>query len=180
MSFGLSVSGEPVYQLTFDGKDVILPSGLGFELTDGKDLRHGFSRTGSETGAIDETWAPVLGEEDSIRIYLEAEPGEYIITARHPKLSSLSGSAKDFAGAGRDVWYVGGVNGENAYETTLKLDFLKPGLTYEATLYADAPEAEYETAPQAYVISVFEANSETQIPIRMARSGGFALSLRER
>ena len=53
-------------------------------------------------------------------------------------------------------------------------------LTYEATLYADAPEADYETAPQAYVISVFEANSETQIPIRMARSGGFALSLRER
>jgi hypothetical protein len=113
-------------------------------------------------------------------IYLEAEPGEYIITARHPKLSSLSGSAKDFAGAGRDVWYVGGVSGENAYETTVKLNFLTPGLTYEATLYADAPEADYETAPQAYVISVFEANSETQIPIRMARSGGFALSLRER
>ena len=67
LSFGLSAKGEPVYQLTFDGKDVILPSGLGFELTDGKDLRHGFSRTGSETGAIDETWAPVLGEEDSIR-----------------------------------------------------------------------------------------------------------------
>lgn len=51
------------------------------------------------------------------------------------------------SGAGRDVWYVGGVSGE--------------------------------TAPQAYVITVFEANSETQIPIRMARSSGFALSLRE-
>ena len=67
MSFGLSVSGEPVYQLTFDGKDVILPSGLGFELMDGKDLRQGFSRIGAETGSFDETWAPVLGEEDSIR-----------------------------------------------------------------------------------------------------------------
>ena len=113
-------------------------------------------------------------------LYLEAEPGEYIITARHPKLSSLSGSAKAFAGDGRDVWFVGGVSGENAYETTLKFDFLKPGLTYDAILYADAPEADYETNPQAYTITRQEVTSETVLPIRMARSGGFALSLRAR
>ena len=115
-------------------------------------------------------------------VYLEAEPGEYIITARHPKLASLSGSAKAFVcpdGKPRDVWFVGGISGENAYETTIKLDFLKPGITYEATLYADAPEADYETAPQAYTITAFEVNSETELPIHMAHSGGFALSLRE-
>ncbi len=111
-------------------------------------------------------------------LYLEAEPGEYIITARHPKVSSLSGSAKAFAGTGLDVWYVGGVSGENAYETTVRLDFLKPGVTYEATLYADAPEADYESNPQAYVITRMEVDSNTEIPVRMARSGGFALSLR--
>jgi hypothetical protein len=113
-------------------------------------------------------------------IYLEAEPGEYVITARHPKVSSLSGSAKAFAGTGRDVWYVGGVSGENAYETTVRLDFLKPGLTYEATLYADAPDADYESNPQAYVITRMEVDSNTEIPVRMARSGGFAISLRAR
>ncbi len=115
-------------------------------------------------------------------VYLEAEPGEYIITARHPKLASLSGSAKAFVypdGKPRDVWFVGGISGENAYETTIKLDFLKPGITYEATLYADAPEADYETAPQAYTITAFEVNSETELPIHMAHGGGFALSLRE-
>ncbi len=113
-------------------------------------------------------------------IYLEAEPGEYVITARHPKVSSLSGSAKAFAGTGRDVWYVGGVSGENAYETTVRLDFLKPGLTYEATLYADAPDADYESNPQAYVITRMEVDSNTKIPVRMVRSGGFAISLRAR
>ncbi len=113
-------------------------------------------------------------------IYLEAEPGEYVITARHPKVSSLSGSAKAFAGTGRDVWYVGGVSGENAYETTVRLDFLKPGLTYEATLYADAPDADYESNPQAYVITRMEVDSNTEIPVRMVRSGGFAISLRAR
>ena len=124
-------------------------------------------------------------------IYLEAEPGEYIITARHPKdfstslemtkLSSRPSAARgEISQSKGDEWFVGGISGENAYETTLKLDFLPEGREYEATLYADAPDADYETKPQAYVITRFAATSASEIPIRMARSGGFALSLRSR
>ncbi|MBR5703806.1 MAG: glycoside hydrolase family 97 protein [Bacteroidales bacterium] len=102
-------------------------------------------------------------------IYLEAEPGEYIITARHPK--GLKG---------QDEWFVGGISGENTYETTVHLDFLKPGVTYEATFYADAPDADYESNPQAYTITKFEVTSDSAIPVHMARSGGFALSLKAR
>ena len=100
-------------------------------------------------------------------LYLEAEPGAYIITARHPK--KLTGA---------DTWFVGGISGENAYETTVKLDFLKPGLRYQATLYADGPDADYQTNPQSYKITRFEVTSASEIPVRMARSGGFALSLK--
>ncbi len=122
-------------------------------------------------------------------LYLEAEPGEYIVTARHPKLSTLNAGrlsgtsgAYDFVYAGgrpHDVWYVGGVCGENAHETTFKLDFLKPGVSYEATLYADAPDADYETNPQAYTITHSTVTSADVLTVRMARSGGFGLSLRE-
>ena len=101
-------------------------------------------------------------------LYLEAEPGEYIITARHPKQCRN----------GREEWFVGGITGENAYETTVKLDFLKPGVRYEAVLYADGPDADYETNPQSYTITGFEATSDTVLPVKMARSGGFALSLK--
>ncbi|MBR6003054.1 MAG: glycoside hydrolase family 97 C-terminal domain-containing protein, partial [Bacteroidales bacterium] len=79
----------------------------------------------------------------------------------------------------RDVWYVGGICGEEARTTTFALDFLTPGLKYEATLYADAPDADYETNSQAYVITRSEVSSEDSFTIPMARSGGFALSLRE-
>ena len=123
-------------------------------------------------------------------LYLEAEPGEYIVTARHPRLSTLnSGRLKGTSGAydfvykdGRphDVWYVGGITGENAREVTLKLDFLTPGTVYEATLYADAPDADYETNPQAYTITRSELTSADSLTVRMARSGGFGLSLREK
>ena len=100
-------------------------------------------------------------------LYLEAEPGAYIITARHPKKIT-----------GGDTWFVGGISGEDAYATTVKLDFLQPGLTYQATLYADGPDADYETNPQSYEITRFEVTSASEIPVRMARSGGFALSLK--
>ena len=89
-------------------------------------------------------------------------------------------TAKDLAKARpHDVWYVGGITGENAREVTVKLDFLTPGLQYEATLYADAPEADYEKAPQAYTITKQVLTSEDTLTVRMARCGGFGLSLRE-
>ncbi len=143
-------------------------------------------------------------------LYLEAEPGEYIVTARHPKLATLNAAAestatlpdarkdmitnaarfvyalpetataKDLAKARpHDVWYVGGITGEDAREVSFKLDFLQPGVRYEAILYADAPDADYETNPQAYTITKQELTSEDTLTVRMARCGGFGLSLRE-
>ena len=141
-------------------------------------------------------------------LYLEAEPGEVIVTARKPKLETLNAAAegvgkladgrrdmisgaarfvyalpdgaKSLKGAkARDVWYVGGVGGPEEREVTFSLDFLDPALRYEAILYADAPEADYETAPQAYTITRSEVGSTDSFTVRMARGGGFALSLRE-
>ena len=77
-----------------------------------------------------------------------------------------------------DVWYVGGITDENAREVAVKLDFLQPGVSYEATIYADAADADYETNPQAYTISKQTVTSETTLNLRMARAGGFAVSLR--
>ena len=121
-------------------------------------------------------------------LYLEAEPGAYIVTARHPKMSTLNSgryagksSVWEFANAGgkeHDVWYVGGITDENAREVSVKLDFLQPGVKYEATVYADAPDADFETNPQAYTITRQTVTSETTLDLRMARAGGFAVSLR--
>lgn len=146
-------------------------------------------------------------------IYLEAEPGAYIITARHPRLSFLNKAAEgvgkladgkkgvvsnaakfvydlpDNATAkqlkkakAHDVWYVGGITDETAREFEIKLDFLKPGVKYEATIYADAPDADGipdETYnPQAYTIEKKTVDSETVLKVKMARAGGFAISLK--
>ena len=121
-------------------------------------------------------------------LYLEAEPGAYIVTARHPKMSTLnsgrfSGKSSVWEyvhpdGVEHDVWYVGGVTDENAREVSVKLDFLQPGVKYEATIYADAPDADFEKNPQAYTITRQTVTCETVLNLRMARGGGFAVSLR--
>ena len=142
-------------------------------------------------------------------LYLEAEPGAYIVTARHPKYATLNKSAectatlpdarkdmitnaarfvyalpesatvRDLAKAKpRDVWYVGGVTDENARDVEVRLDFLRSGVSYEATIYADAPEGGYDTDPQAYTITKQTVTSDTVLSLRMAAAGGFAISLR--
>ena len=141
-------------------------------------------------------------------IYLSAEPGSHVIVARHPRLSTLnsaqeslaaladgsntavSGAARfvyalpddatGIAGASaRDVWYVGGISGENAMDYSLKLDFLNSALKYEAIIYRDGDDADYQTAPQSYVIERKDVTSADVLNLHMARSGGFAISLRE-
>ena len=141
-------------------------------------------------------------------LYLQAEPGKVIVTARHPKLSTLNAPAESLAllsdgrkdaisGAARfvyalpegahtlqgatprDVWYVGAVGGAEEQEVSFRLDFLTPGVRYEATVYADAPEADYETAPQAYTITREIVDKTKAYTLRIARGGGFAISLRE-
>ena len=151
-------------------------------------------------------------------IYLEAEPGAYIVTARHPKTSTLNKAAEGVGTLAdgkkgvisnatryvygiedryhldnsndldkltpRDVWYVGGITDENAREFKVKLDFLKPGVKYEATIYSDAKDASGIPGdsynPQAYTITKKTVTSKSVLKMTMAPCGGFAVSIREK
>lgn len=97
-------------------------------------------------------------------IYLDAEPQDYIIAARRAKNG--------------DSWWVGGITDENARDYKLNLDFLSPDRTYTATIYADAPDADYIDNPEAYVITTREVRKGDVIPLHMAPGGGFAISLK--
>ena len=168
-------------------------------------------------------------------IYIMAEPGDYIVTARHPKISTLNKAADGLGqlpdgkkgvisnatkyvynlpddaqlstvnyqlSTPHDVWYVGGITDENAREVSVKLDFLQPGVKYEAIIYADAPDAcglpddseltssnashfrtqdsEFKYNPQAYTITKKVVTSKSALKLKMAQCGGFAISIREK
>lgn len=97
--------------------------------------------------------------------YLEAEPGEYITIARRAK--------------GTDDWYIGCTAGYNGHKSELVLDFLTPGKKYEATIYADAKDAHWETNPQAYTITHKKVTNKSKLKLTAAVGGGYAISIKE-
>lgn len=97
--------------------------------------------------------------------YLAAEPGRYIVAARKEK--------------GGNDWYVGCTANEDGYESTLPLDFLDPGKKYEATIYADSPDAHYLTNPQAYTITKKSVTSKSKLNMKAAPGGGYAIAIRQ-
>ena len=75
--------------------------------------------------------------------------------------------------------FVGNVTGEKAHESVIRFDFLDPGKTYIATIYADAPDADYKTNPQAYTIRTMKCKSKTILKQKAVEGGGFAISFEE-
>lgn len=99
-------------------------------------------------------------------IYLEAETGDYITIARKAK--------------GKDEWYIGMKTDENAHSCDIALDFLAPGKTYTATIWADAPDAVYATGTaDRYVISKRTVTSADALKLDAAPGGGAAVQIRE-
>ena len=96
--------------------------------------------------------------------YLAAEPGQYIIAARKEK--------------GAENWFVGGVTNEEQRTMEVNFDFLDNDTRYVATLYADGADADYATKPDSYKITTGIVTSKSSIKVKMARGGGFAISIR--
>ena len=98
--------------------------------------------------------------------YLLAEPGEYIVVARQGKKNGQ--------------WFCGGVTDDHKRTLEVPMNFLDPDKTYEATIYADAEDADYKDNPQAYKIWKQDVTSSDVLSMTMARGGGFAISFQEK
>ncbi|WP_299568138.1 glycoside hydrolase family 97 protein [uncultured Pedobacter sp.] len=87
MNFQLTANGEPTYQLSYKGKEVVKPSKMGLELkgnttkvefgaennikSEVKDIKNSlfdrFTVTNTATATFNETWTPVWGERSKIQ-----------------------------------------------------------------------------------------------------------------
>ena len=85
----------PYYSLYRDGKAVVLPSKLGFELEWREDLAHAFVLKNVERSTFDETWQPVWGEEANIHNHYN----EMLVTLEQPagSVTSADGRSKTLA-----------------------------------------------------------------------------------
>lgn len=95
--------------------------------------------------------------------YLEAEPNRYITVARRDKNS--------------DDWYVGAITDERPREAVIDLSFLPEGAKYTATIYEDAPGADWKDNPQAYRIRTVDVRSGQVLHQPLAPGGGAAIRI---
>ena len=97
-------------------------------------------------------------------VYLEAEPMEYVTIARKDKNS--------------DEWYVGSTAGTADRKSAISLSFLDPGRKYEATIYAEAPDANTVDGQTRYTITKKNVTSKSKLTLNELAGGGYAISIK--
>ncbi len=95
---------------------------------------------------------------------LEAEPGDYITIARKAKQTG--------------DWFLGAITDENSRVAEWSLDFLTAGKKYEAIIYRDADNSDWQTNPEAYVIEKKIVTSKSKLKVQLAKSGGCAIQIK--
>jgi alpha-glucosidase len=103
-------------------------------------------------------WDRVPTVWDDTRV-LDGRPGETVSIARRQ---------------GKE-WFIGSITNTQARKVALRLDFLAPGRRYEATIYADDPQAPTRTHVGIRTRTV---DSDTVLSLSMPASGGQAIWLR--
>lgn len=94
---------------------------------------------------------------------LEAEPGDYLSIARKAK--------------GTNNWFLGAITDENSRTASLALTFLDDKHSYLATIYKDAPNADWKNNPEAYIIEKITVTNKSVLKLQLAAGGGLAISI---
>ncbi|MBN1668186.1 MAG: glycoside hydrolase family 97 protein [Anaerolineales bacterium] len=92
---------------------------------------------------------------------LHAEIGAYLTTVRQERDG--------------EEWFLGSITNEEPRSLTAALDFLTPGMTYVAEIYADGPQAHWQDHPYALVIERALVDSTTVLALELAPGGGQAI-----
>ncbi len=91
---------------------------------------------------------------------LQGEPGEFIAVVRKAK----------------DNYYLGATTNKEARTLEIPLTFLEEGKKYQARIYADGEDADWETNPTSYRIEEKTVTNVDVLTVVMAKGGGQAVS----
>ena len=89
------------------------------------------------------------------------EIGKYITTARKERHG--------------DRWFIGSITNEEARDLDINLDFLDDDAVYNAIIYEDGPNADYESNPYEMTIRQIKVAKGDTLHLHLARSGGAAV-----
>ena len=94
---------------------------------------------------------------------LNGEIGDFVTIARKERTS--------------ENWFIGGITDEDARELDILFDYLDENATYEATIYEDGKDAHWDENPLALNIRTIEVTNKSNLKMKLAPGGGFAISI---
>ncbi len=92
---------------------------------------------------------------------LNGEIGDYVTIARKDRLS--------------EDWFLGSLTDENGRVLSVPLSFLDPARTYDAEIYRDGEDANWQSKPFSFVREKRVVSSADTLTIRLAAGGGQAI-----
>ena len=93
---------------------------------------------------------------------IDASIGEYLIIARRKE----------------NNWFVGAITNENKRELIISLNFLENNKEYNANIYSDGNDADFETNPESLLINEMKIVSTDSVTLKLARGGGACLKIK--
>ncbi len=94
----------------------------------------------------------------------------------------LNGEIGDFVTIARkernsENWFVGGITDENKREMDISFNFLNANEVYKAVIYEDGKNAHWNKNPTALNIRKIEITNQSNLKLKLAPGGGFAISI---
>jgi alpha-glucosidase len=106
-------------------------------------------------------WVKAVPTDWETTVVPKAEIGDHVVVVRKDRDS--------------EDWYLGGITNEEAKQINVELDFLEQGITYEAHIWADGEEADWEANPYPLDRITRKVTSETILELDLANGGGVAV-----
>ncbi len=130
-------------------------------------------------------WSPVQMAADEIENYENQPAFQFIrdVAVNWEQSKVLKGKIGDYVIVARQQrnspdWFLGAITDEEARTFEVPLNFLTPGKSYVAEIYADGPGANFEN-PLPITISKRTVTSGSTLSIRMAPGGGQAVRIHQ-
>jgi len=129
-------------------------------------------------------YSPIQMVPDLTKHYLGQPAFQFIrdVAVNWKQSKVLNGEVGDFVTIAREEretgnWFIGSITDENPRTISITLDFLEPGITYDASIYSDGYQADWDYNPTSMSIEKTEATQSDTLEISLAPGGGFAVSL---
>lgn len=133
-------------------------------------------------------YSPVQMAADLVEHYeANPEPLQFIkdVGVDWEETKVLNGKVGDYVTIARKEretgnWFVGGITDENARTIELSFDFLDANQSYEVIIYKDGEKAHWDENPLDIMIEKIELNKNSKLTVKLAKGGGFAMSLKKK